>query len=321
MSYNTYGYNPYGPEYLDKYNKRRMTFDYITKAIKKGYVLEALVVSCNNDLELELTLGNGIVGKMPFSEIEYRTDGETVKPITAMSRVGRHIKFIPTSIEQDEETGKWIVKCSRKEAQKLCQEKFISKLVPGDIIDARIVRIENYGVFCDIGCGIISLLPTNYISVTHVINPKEFLSNTNRLKVVVKEIQPDGKLQLTHRELLGTWKEETSKLKAGTVVCGAILCIEDYGIFVRLSQNLSGLAKPVENMNLQAGDVVSVRIDKISESNKKIKLHIINKIDNCEEDIKFQYYIKNGHIDKWVYYDSDKKKIETDFTTSNKEST
>lgn len=308
-------FNPFGPEYMENtYPKRIATHESVQKAIENSFILESLVVSCDNDLELTVSLGKDMIGKIPFKEIEYKTDGTESKPIVAMSRVGRHVKFIPTSMEYDKQCEKWIVQCSRKEAQKRCYEEVISKLIPGDIIDARIVKIENYGAFCDIGCGIIALLPTNLISVTHVTNPKQLLGNMSNLKVVVKDIQPDGKIQLTHRELLGTWKEEASKLKVGNIVCGTVLSIEEYGVFVRLSQNLSGLAEPTDDLDLKTGDVVSVRINTIIERKMKVKLSVVSKIENCEEMIKFKYYKTNGHIDEWIYSPEGKRCIKTVFS-------
>jgi len=301
----------FSPEYMTGMSKKAMSLSAINEAIKEGSIIESLVTSCDDDLTLTLDIGKDIVGKITFDNIEYKYDNTEVKAIAAMSKVGKHVKFVPTAIEYID--GKHIVTCSRKLAQSICYKEFISKLVPGDVIDARIIRVENYGVFCDIGCGIVALLPTNLISVTHIINPRELLADTTTLKVVVKHIQEDGKIQLSHRELLGTWEQEASKLKVGSTVCGAVLSVEDYGIFIRLSQNLSGLASPTGDVNVKTGDVVSVHINSIAENTLKIKLNIVNKIDNCSEMLKFNYYITEGHIDKWLYSPNGKKIIESNF--------
>lgn len=301
----------YSPEYLTGMKREPMTMKFVHRAISNGAILEALVTSCDDDLTLKLELGKGIYGYIPFEDIEYRHDNSEIKDIAALSKVGRHIKFKMISFSK--ENGQIKVHCSRKEAQKDCYENYISKLSPGDITDARIVRIENYGVFCDIGCGFVALLPTNNISVTHVVNPKELLENISRLKVVVKEINTDGKIQLTHKELLGTWTEEASKFSRGDTVCGAVLSVEEYGVFIRLSQNLSGLAAPTQDIKINTGDLVSVRINSISDKSMKIKLTIIDKIDNCSESVRFKYYKTEGNIKEWVYSDTGKKRISTTF--------
>ena len=286
--------------------KRNTTISEINKAI-----LEALVVSCNDELTLELNIAPDIKGYIKFEDVEYRFDGGITKEIAALSKVGSYVHYTPTEIT-DNGDGTYTVSCSRKLAQQTCYENYISKLTPGDIIDAKITSVENYGTFCDIGCGIIALLPTKLISVTHIINPKEILGGMSRIKVVVRRVKPDGKIELTHRELLGTWKEEASKFAVGLTVAGTVLSIESYGVFIRLSQNLSGLAKIPEDMNLKPGDVVAVRISSIYEETLKVKLTIVNEIRDRKEDLKFKYYITDGHIDKWVYADT-KKLIQTDF--------
>lgn len=307
------------PEYLSEQHREVKSISELEDAIQSGKIIEALVTSCSDDLTLELSLGKDIIGTVSFSEIEYRVDNTEIKPIVALSKVGRHIKVIPKSFTQNEE-GKYIVECSRKEVQQQCYINKISWLVPGDVVDARVLRIENYGIFCDIGCGIVALLPTNLISVTHIVNSKELLSDTRAIRVVIKDIQSDGKIQLSHRELIGTWDEESSKFKVGQTVCGTVLSVEEYGVFIRLSQNLSGLASvPSSDIKLKTGDVVSVHIGTIANHTMKVKLNIVGKIDNCDEIMKFNYYgdrETSYHIDNWIYTSQNnksKKYIETVF--------
>jgi secreted PhoX family phosphatase len=50
-----------------------------------------------------------------------------------------------------------------------------------------------------------------------------------------------ARISLTHRELLGTWLENASRFAPGETVSGIVRGNEDYGIFVELAPNLSGL--------------------------------------------------------------------------------
>jgi small subunit ribosomal protein S1 len=213
-----------------------------------------------------------------------------------------------------------LVQCSRKEAQKQCFDKFIKTLKPGDVIDARVTKIVNYGIFCDIGCGYIAMLPTNNISVTHIINPCESLKYVHKLRVVVKDIDDKYMIQLSHKELLGTWEEEVSDLHEGDIVVGAVISVESYGVFVRLSQNLSGLAEIPIDEDVKQGELVTVRISSIKKENMKIKLLILNKVSNesteCDEDtverLSFRYRdMETTHIDEWTYSTPGSKKLIT----------
>lgn len=303
----------YNPEFLTQMKREPMTLNFIKQAIEDKAILEAVAISCSKENTLTVKIGKNILGKIPFEEIEYNIDGSETKPVSAKSKVGRHIKFIPKEVEKQDD--KYIVKCSRRDAQKECYDNFISKLVPGDIIPAKIVRIENYGVFCDIGCGIIALLTTNNLSVTHINNPREILRDISRLNVVVKNIDENHRIQLTHKELLGTWEENTKDLKSQDIVYGAVISVEDYGVFIRLNQNLSGLAE-VPNIELEPGNMVSVKINNILPDNMKVKLTIIERLPEEEpESLKFDYKITEGHIKEWHYStETAKKQIETYFS-------
>jgi small subunit ribosomal protein S1 len=316
MKGSTVEMNRYNPEFMSGIRKETITPKTINKAIENREELEALVVGCNSDNTLKLNIASNIVGELPFNELEYHPDGAETKPVSAMSKVGKRVKFIPKSIENID--GQYVVRCNRKELQKECYENYIATLRPGDVIPARVVNTENYGLFCDIGCGIIALLPTNNISVTHVVNPKESLKGLKRIIVVVKEIQDNYRIQLTHRELLGTWEEEASKFHEGDTVFGTVLSVEKYGVFVRLSQNLSGLAEPTD-IELETGDSVVVTINSIIKDNMKVKLIIANKAEEEPEEMRFDYSQRDGHISKWVYStEKSPKRIETIFDAEEK---
>lgn len=290
----------YSPEFLTGMHREPMTLNFIKQAIKDRSMLEGLVIACSESHELTIEIGRGIIGKIPFEEVEYHYDGSPIKEVSARSRVGKYIKFIALGIEKVGDT--YIVKCSRREAQKECHENFISKLEPGDIVPARLLRIEDYGIFCDIGCGIVALLPTNNISVTHIVNPKVILRDVKRLSVVIQSIDENYKIQLTHKELLGTWEENIAKFHEDEIVHGAVISVEDYGVFVRLSQNLSGLSELPDDIKVEPGNMVAVKINHISPKNMKVKLLIMDRtMEDEPESLKFEYEKTSGHMDEWHY--------------------
>jgi small subunit ribosomal protein S1 len=312
----------YSPEFLTQKSYGGMSIDFIKRAIDEKTILEAQVTRCNADCTLVLDLGKNIVGEITFSEIEYHYDDKETKVAAATTKVGRHVKFIPVSVELNNYTGEYKVHCSRKDAQKDCFDNFIKKLIPGDIIDAKVLKIVSYGIFCDIGCGYTAILPTNNISVTHIINPCESLKFIHRLRVVVKEIDENYMIQLSHKELLGTWKEEVSQFREDDIVVGEVLSKEDYGVFIRLSQNLSGLAE-ITNLDIESGDSVVVRISSIKAANMKIKLLILNKVESEDDRIKGMHFkyrdINKDHIDSWTYSTRNSRKvIETKFNCESK---
>ena len=94
---------------------------------------------------------------------------------------------------------------------------------------------------------------------------------------MVRQVMPElGRVQLSHKELLGTWSENASHFEAGETVTGIVRSVMDYGIFVELTPNLTGLAEPLEGF--QAGDSVSVYLKSILPDRQKIKLAIIGTV-------------------------------------------
>lgn len=316
----------YRPEYAELGNTEYSLQD-IEKAIEEKKIIYGV---CNkSDEQYNITLkfnsSDNIKGFVKFEDIEYRRDNLETKPVVALSRVGRTVAVVPISIDKSSET--IVVQCSRKEAQKLCRENYVDKLRRGDVIDVKVSRADRFGIFCDIGCGIIALIPTRRICVPSVNNARVLVGKTEKLKAVVYNMAPNGKIELSHKELLGTWEENVKEISPGETVIGTVVSIQDYGIFVRLTQNLSGLAQALSeeesaNLDIKLGDQVSVYIKSITSENMKIKINIIGKVGNKEEPVEFKYFITDGHINKWVYNPSDYdytriscRDMTTDFTT------
>ena len=192
---------------------------------------------------------------------------------------------------------------------------FLEHLIPGSILTGRVTRLESFGVFVDIGCGVIAMLPIEHISVSRIGHPKDRFHVGQKILTAVLSIDRDNRrITLTHRELLGTWMENASRFRVGETVPGIVRSIKDYGCFVELAPNLSGLADLREG--LQPGDGVSVYIKSITPERMKIKLHIIEHLPEYQVLSPMPYQITDGVIDHWVYSPPDclRPTVETDFT-------
>lgn len=291
------------------------SLDTIKKAMEEGTILEFRALRSDTDLNLYTYIGKGMTGVIHYDEIEDTFDGSQPKSIAVISKVGEVVSAkVMEVIEPDNNRGDTIIVLSRKEAQKECKREYLDKLVPGDIIDAVARSAEKYGLFCDVGCGVCALLPTDNFCVSRMANPKEDLRNVSRIKVVVKAKDESGRLLLTHKELLGTWEQEIAKFTVGDTVIGTVRSIQDYGIFVELTPNLSGLADVVEGV--QSGDKVAVYIKSALPERMKVKLMIVSKKEKPKkaEPRKFNYGDVGNHIKYWKYSpDSCARLIETVF--------
>ena len=119
---------------------------------------------------------------------------------------------------------------------------------------------------------------------------------------------------MTHKELLGTWMENASWFHPGETVRGEVRSVKEYGSFIELAPNLSGLADARED--LRPGDGVSVYIKSIRPERMKIKLQVIEKLPPLAEPEPLRYQITDGVLDRWVYSPAgyEKPAVETVFT-------
>lgn len=271
----------------------------LQRAMESGAILEGTVVRCERDFSLRVSVG-GFEGVMVRDQIARTAPGEGVRDIAAITRVGKAVAFRILSIEMRGD--KPLLILSRRLAQEECERNYLSFLAPGDIIPARVTHMEQFGAFVDIGCGMISLLTVDSISVSRICHPRERFVVGEFLRTAVKSIdRASGRIYVSHRELLGTWEENAALFEIGQTVPGVVRSVEDYGIFVELTPNLAGLAEYRED--IVPGQTVSVYIKNMIPSRMKLKLVII---DTCGiEPIrrKIVYYIPEEvkHLDRWSY--------------------
>ena len=285
----------------------------LERALENGAILEGTAVLCDHDMNLHVSLGGGILGIIPHSEVEYSRSGIT-KDIAILTRVGKPVCFTVTGFARDA-SGNTVAMLSRRRAQLECMENYIATLLPGDVIKSKVTHLEGFGAFVDIGCGIISLLSIDSISVSRIAHPSERLSVGDSIYTVVKNVDERGRIFVSSKELLGSWEENVSRFTEGETVRGIVRSVESYGIFVELTPNLAGLAEFKENVC--EGQTAAVYIKSIIPEKMKIKLIIIDAHDAPLTPEPLQYFINTDdceHISSWMYSPpSCKRVIETIF--------
>jgi small subunit ribosomal protein S1 len=153
-------------------------------------------------------------------------------------------------------------------------EQYISRLRCGDVIDGRITHLEPFGAFVDIGCGIPSLMSIDTMSVSRIAHPSDRFSVGMDIKAVVLRREPQGRISLSHRELLGTWEENAALFHVGETVTGTVRSVEEYGVFVEIMPNLAGLAERRDG--IEPGCGASVYIKSMIPERMKIKLVLVD---------------------------------------------
>lgn len=301
----------------------------LEKAMAAGIILEGTAILCDSDLNIHVDL-HGIIGIIPKEEVIYNRAGEDIKDIAIITRVGKPVCFKVMGL--CEQGGKTVALLSRREAQIECYRNFLSDLIPGDILQAKVTHLENFGAFVDIGCGIVSLLSVDCLSISRISHPSDRLYCGMSIYTVVKSIDSDnGRIFVSMKELLGTWEENASMFCPGQTVAGIIRSVESYGVFVELTPNLAGLAELRDDFpsfdikdfkskchDGTTGRFAAVYIKSIIPERMKVKLVLIDSYKGEPATPKLNYFIdceNTAHIDSWKYSpECSNKQIETVFS-------
>ena len=288
--------------------KGQYTKSELTDAKEKKEILESVAYMCDNEHNLLVNLGC-MRGIIPRAEGAIGIKEGTTRDIALISRVGKSVCFTVVDIRTGE-NGKEYAVLSRREAQKISRDEILKNRRTGDIINARITHLESFGAFCDIGCGNIALLPIDSISVSRISHPRDRFSTGDDIRVIIKQIE-NGRITLSHKELLGTWEENAACFSQGQTVYGVVRSVESYGVFVEIAPNLAGLAEA--RADVYVGQSTSVYIKSIIPEKMKIKLIIIDSFDS-EYPRETKYFHTGDHIDSFIYSpECATKKIETVF--------
>ncbi|MFI3252941.1 MAG: S1 RNA-binding domain-containing protein [Eubacteriales bacterium] len=268
----------------------------LLKAKEEQIPLEAIALRCEEGLGITVSLGN-FIGFIPWFQGALGLETGLVREIAVMSRIGRPIAFLVEDIL--EENGRITPILSRSRLQQQAKDHILS-LRNGTVLPATITRLETFGAFVDIGCGIASLISNDRISISRITHPSQRFQRGQEIYVAILEHDwQEERVRVTHRELLGSWSENASKFSIGMTLPGMVRSIKNYGIFVELSPNFSGLAEVVDG--IIEGQRVSVYIKGILPDKMKCKLLIIGELPPADPYPLSYFLPETGQLSHWNY--------------------
>lgn len=300
---------PQGIYLPEGYGKAVASEETLERALHTGERVEGMATMCDQERNLYVRMGRE-KGIIPYAETGIGAGEGKLRDIAILSRVGKPVSFLVTG-KQD---GLW--QLSRRAMQEEARQFLLTHLQPGEIIRVRVTHLEQFGAFVDMGCGLVSMIGVENVSVSRIrTTAQRFHTGQDILAVVLRCDAQSGRVWLTHRELLGTWEQNAALLKPGSAVRGIIRGVESYGVFVELTPNLSGLAE--SSRELAVGMDATVLVKSVQKERMKIKLNILEAQPGSgirwitPED----YYIQEGILHRWQYQPAccSSHCIETDF--------
>lgn len=289
----------YRPEGTERGEERQYlsTEQGLLRAREEQVILQARCTLCDSGHNLYVDLGP-MTGYIPREEAAMGIREGTVKDVAIITRVNKMVSFVVKDLMTV--GNRKMAVLSRREAQEQCLAHLMNTLQPGMVVDARVTHLEQFGAFVDLGCGIVSMIPIDRISVSRIRHPDHrFVCGMHIRAVVLQVDRENARFLLSHKELLGTWEENVRQFEAGQTVGGIIRSVENYGIFVELAPNLAGLAELTEHAEVDR--YVGVYIKSILPEKMKVKLAIVDMGDPITKPQPFTYYFKGDRLEHWTY--------------------
>jgi len=213
----------------------------------------------------------------PLSQIDVvRTDDPNV-------HVGKTYAF---RVIEYRNGGKDVVLSRRKvleDEQRANADQVRKSIVPGAVITGRVVSVRDFGAFVELGGGIQGLLHISEMGWARVTNPNEIVAPGDQVTVKVLRVdEATQKISLGLRQLQDDpWSTVASKYQTGQVYKGRIARIADFGVFVELDPEFTGLIPHAEtgldrNADLRkafpVGADVDVAVLEVDAANRRIRL-------------------------------------------------
>lgn len=270
----------------------------IQDALAQKTILTGIAVRCDRYHDLWVSFG-GYEGIIPRSEAVHPSISGADRDISVLSLVGKQVSFTISQLKIDG-AGRPCLTLSRRDAQEQALAWLLEHTVIGSVLSAQVTYLAPFGAFVDLGCGVISLIPLENLSIARSEHPSQRLHVGQKILTVVTGIDaPHHRFYLSHKELLGTWLENASAFHPGDTVTGIVRDIKEYGIFIELTPNLSGLAQWRDDLSV--GDTVSAYIRSIRPEGHKIKLQVIQKLSTPAMISAPKYFITDGILHDWTY--------------------
>ena len=241
--------------------------DIIRDAIVKGYSSFGCFFDVNNELDVLVHL----------QEISY----SRVNHPDEIFNIGEKHDLKVISVDKE----KLQVGCSIKA---LSPDPFehISNYEIGKQYKVKVVKITDYGCFCELEPGLTTLLHSSEISWTkRNISPKRYFKINDQIDCIITEIDKEKKRISISHKLTKENPYETldKKFPVGSEISGTVSSINVYAVYIDLdnfdingflhSNDLSYTGKPEEELKkYKKGDKLKVKILEINKNDQKVRV-------------------------------------------------
>jgi small subunit ribosomal protein S1 len=171
---------------------------------------------------------------------------------------------------------------SGKAAESVRKKQRLEELEAGERITGIVSNVVDFGVFVNLD-GVDGLIHRSRLSWEEFDHPSDVLQPGEEVEVLIKDIDIEReRVSLDRRALLpGPWDDFADQYKPGDSLEGEVVSVRDFGAFVKLTDQITGLLHVSELLPgvshdpqkvLNVGDTVLVRIIEIEKEQERVSL-------------------------------------------------
>lgn len=240
-------------------------------------------------------------GFVPLSQMsdERRRAVQSSTPEQYDSMVNQSISCKVMEVDQKQNRLILSERMANRESREKRKEELIAKLNVGQLMNGRVVSLEDFGAFVDIG-GAEGLVHLTELSWKHVTHPRDVLKIGQEVRVEVISVDRERKrigLSIKRTEA-DPWDEIATAYTQGQLVRAKVTKLTKFGAFARLIDNneIEGLIHISELSDsrvnhpkdvVNEGDEVTLRVIKVDVRNRRLGLSLkrVNSAEYLDLDL------------------------------------
>ncbi|TVR24289.1 MAG: S1 RNA-binding domain-containing protein [Anaerolineaceae bacterium] len=205
-------------------------------------------------------------------------------------------------MEVDQKRNRLILseRAAAREVREQRKSELIEELEVGQVIEGKVVSLEDFGAFVDVG-GAEGLVHLTEITWKHITHPREALSVGQTVKVEVISVDRDRKrIGLSvRRQEADPWDEVATTYQVGDLVQAVITKMTKFGAFASLTdaEEIEGLVHISELSEdrvahprdmVTEGEKLTLRVVKIDVKNRRLGLSLkrVNSSEYLDRDLQ-----------------------------------
>ena len=249
----------------------------VDERYQAGQRVDGKVVSLT-DYGAFIELEPGVEGLIHVSEMSW---SKRVKHPSKLLNVGDAVESMVLGVDPQARR----ISLGLKQIESNPWHQLTEKYPIGSTLTGKVRNLTEFGAFVEVEEGIDGLIHISDMSWSKRLNhPSEVLKKGDEVEAMVLNIDPDNqRLSLGLKQLAtDIWDEFFENHKVGSVIDGTVVRITNFGAFVELVEGIEGLIHvsefddegSSEKVELKVDEVTSMKIIKLSPSERKIGLSI-----------------------------------------------